>query len=90
MAIAAGRIGPAEAKAYEARRSEWVARLDEIRGTADVTYEQFRAAFDRGADCASLFDLHNRMHPKDPLKVAANEDLRSVGCSYRRAKRVKS
>lgn len=58
--------------------------------TADssvVTYDEFRAAFNRGASCPELFGLRNRMHPKDPLKPQANEDLRSIGCNTSQSSR---
>jgi hypothetical protein len=86
-AVDAGLVPVPEAKAYEARRAELIAALDEARGTADVTYAQFRDAFDRGAGCQALFELRNRMHPKDPLKDAATEDLRSVECLSPRSDR---
>jgi hypothetical protein len=80
IASDAGQIAPAEVKAYEAHREELVATLDEIRGTSDVTYAQFRTALDLRAGCATLFELRNAMHPKDPLKADATSDLRGVGC----------
>jgi hypothetical protein len=90
--VDAGLVDPAEVKAHQARMAEAVALLDEKQGTGDVTYERFRSAFDQGADCEALFVLRNAMHPKDPLKVDANDDLRSVGChspgSTRRRKGV--
>jgi hypothetical protein len=86
-AVDAERVSAPAIKAYEARRAELIAALDEARGTADVTYAQFRDAFDQGASCHGLFELRNRMHPKDPLKVAATEDLRSVECLSPRSTR---
>jgi hypothetical protein len=79
-AVDAGLVPTPEARAYGARRAGLIAALDEARGAADLTFAQFRDAFDRGVSCQALFNLRNRMHPKDPLKVAAAEDLRSVGC----------
>lgn len=85
--VTAGLHAPAEVKAYEARRAETIARLDELRGTSDVTYAEFRAAFEAAAGCRLLIELKNGMHPKDPLKIAANEDLRSVQCHSRTSTR---
>lgn len=85
--VEAGLVSPAEIKAYEAHRAEMIAELDRRQGTADVTYAQFRQAFDAGASCQTLFALKNAMHPKDVLKEAANEDLRRVKCFSPRATR---
>lgn len=82
-----GEVAPAEVKAREAHRADLIAALDDARGTADVTYAQFRKAFDEGAGCQVLYELRNRMHPKDVLKEAANDDLRNVGCDSPRATR---
>lgn len=76
-----GLVPEAKFKAYQARHAERLAELDQARGIpADVTYAEFRSAFEAGAHCGRLFELKNAMHPKDPLKEAAIEDLRSVGC----------
>lgn len=76
----AGLVASPERKAYLARRDELIARIDDLRGTADATYATFRRAFEAGADCATLRSIRNAMHPKDPLKEAANADMREVGC----------
>jgi hypothetical protein len=88
--VDAGLMPPAEVKAYEAQLAERVERLDRKRGTEDVKYEQFRAAFEAGAGCGVLFKLRNAMHPKDPLKEAANEDLVNVECYSPRSTRTDS
>lgn len=44
------------------------------------SYATFSAAFDEGADCPELFEIRNRMEPKDPAIEDANEDLRSIEC----------
>jgi hypothetical protein len=61
--------------------------LDEVRGSADVTYAQFRTALDESAGCRTLFELRNAMHPKDPLKADATSDLRAGGCLSPRSTR---
>ena len=76
----AGATSLAEHKAYQARRAELIDEIDAARGTQAVPYRAFRQAFEAGADCFALFELRNRMNPKDPLKEAANEDMRSVAC----------
>jgi hypothetical protein len=83
----AGEVSEAKFKAYQAKRAELIRSLDEARGTTDVTYEEFRAAFDDGAACDVLVELKNGMHPKDPLKGDAVKDLRSVGCYSSSSKR---
>lgn len=45
-----------------------------------ASYATFSAAFDEGADCPELFEIRNRMEPKDPAIEDANEDLRSIEC----------
>ncbi|MGW6263995.1 hypothetical protein [Cellulosimicrobium funkei] len=45
-----------------------------------TSYAVFSAAFDEGADCGELFQIRNRMDPKDPAVDDANADLRSVEC----------
>lgn len=70
----------AEQKAHEASLAEQLDQHDDLRGTAPATYAQFRDAFDSGGDCSELVALRDAMLPADPLRVAANEDLRSVGC----------
>ena len=67
--------------------AERLAKLDEIRGTTDVSYREFREAFDAGAQCAVLVELKNEMHPKDPLRNDAAADLKLVGCYSKRSKR---
>lgn len=84
---AADLVAPPERKAYEAHRSEFVDKMDEERGTAAVRYEEFRTAFEAGAGCEELMGLTSGMHPKDPLRDAAIEDLRSVGCYSRKSVR---
>ncbi len=88
--VAAGEIGVPEQKAGEAWKAERVARLDAARGIADVSYSQFREAFEAGAECYLLTDLKDRMHPQDPLREAAVEDLRGVGCYSRMSRRTES
>jgi hypothetical protein len=75
-----GGVSEADFKAHKARLAELIQAIDEERGTTDVTYEQFRDAFDAGVDCPGLIELKNRMHPHDPLRNDAVKDLRSVGC----------
>jgi hypothetical protein len=43
-----GTVSEAEHKAYQAERGELIQALDEESGTADVTYAEFRRAFDAG------------------------------------------
>jgi hypothetical protein len=89
--VQAGAVSASEEKAYQAKRSEVIAELDGLRGTVDATYQDFRAALEGGAGCRTLFEIRNRMHPKDELKEAANEDLRGVGCySPRHERRAES
>lgn len=76
----AGLLGQAEVKALRARHAERVADLDTEQGTAAITYQRFHEAHDQGADCRELVELRNGMHPKDPLRNAAVQDLRAVGC----------
>lgn len=70
----------AEQKAHDASMAEQLDRHNELRGTAPATYAQFRDAFDAGGGCSVLVVLRDGMLPADPLRAAANEDLRSVGC----------
>jgi hypothetical protein len=55
---------------------------DPVEDAADATtfYADFTKAFDSGADCPELFEIRNRMDPKDPIAETVNEDLRSVEC----------
>src|SRR5674476_1171230 len=75
QALAARRIMPAEAQAYRAARAVLIAELDALRGTVDVTYEQFVIAFQNGASCEVLTELKNRMDPKHPLKEVRDRGL---------------
>lgn len=79
-ALAMGTLATADARASAARRNELVEALDAAQGLDNVTYSRFRAAFEAGADCGVLFEMRNAMKPADPLREAANSDLRSVGC----------
>ncbi|HMM96720.1 hypothetical protein [Phycicoccus sp.] len=80
-AVARGEVSVVEAKVYEARMVEVLQHLDRLQGVGpDATYSQFRRAFEQGLGCRALFEIRNRMSPKDPLREAANEDLRSAGC----------
>lgn len=45
-----------------------------------ASYATFSAVFDEGADCPELFEIRNRMDPKDPAIDDANGVLRSVEC----------
>ena len=83
----AGSVPEAEYKAYQAKRAELIQALDEEQGTTDVTYAEFRMAFDDGAACDVLVALKNGMDPKDPLRNDAVKDLRSVGCFSRSSER---
>ena len=78
----AGLTDAAEDKAFAAKQAQAISEFDERHGLSDVSYEDFRAAFDAGMGCEELFVLRNAMHPKDPLKIAANDDLRSVECFH--------
>jgi hypothetical protein len=82
-----GTVSEADYKAFQASRDELIHALDEEMGTADITYGQFREAFDAGAECDVLVELKNGMHPKDPLRNDAVKDLRSVGCFSRTSER---
>lgn len=86
-AMKAGGIPKADFKAYQAERAELIEALDEARGTRDATYKEFRDAFDCGAECDVLVGLKNGMHPKDPLRNDAIQDLRSVECYLATSKR---
>lgn len=87
FAVEAGALTAPEAEAYRAARDELLGKMEDAQGTVDVTYVQFQQALDAGADCSTLFELRNRMDPKDPLREKANLDLRSVGCYTRSSRR---
>lgn len=38
------------------------------------------AAIESGADCGQIFEVRNKMDPRDPDRSLANEHLQSVGC----------
>jgi len=87
FAVEAGALTAPEAEAYRTARDELLGKMEDAQGTVDVTYVQFQQALDAGADCSTLFELRNRMDPKDPLREKANLDLRSVGCYTRSSRR---
>lgn len=50
-------------------------------GEAGVaTIDEVVAEVDSGADCRQIYEVRNRMDPKDPDRPLANEHLQSIGC----------
>lgn len=56
---------------------------DGISGKDDAaTVDDVVVAIASGADCRHIFEVRNRMDPKDPDRPLANEHLQSVGCFH--------